>query len=499
MKKTLLPNSPVCDIDQAINVFPFALITLAKLISFAYPRLMQNLKYSAKVAFVSLLWGIMFLDRHRNPTGIAQELGKISHDRLQNLRSDSFLSATAIMMELFQFALQLMPTVAYHSTMLILDDVLIPKPYAKLIQGAYWDHDHALNIPCFGIRVVVLLYSNGILTIPVAFLVWHKKQNPMPPFAPRRHRSKNELARILVYWVYRKGLRFCVLTFDAWYSKEENLLLFNRLGIVWVTALAPNRWIRLPLATPRKNPRGKPTTHEEFTCNQLAAQYPKREHYSYYPALDLRAKAFFLELTPKLLNLKMVIVKDYVESPPFIQETAKSKKKSKKPKIKDPNRYLLTNRLDAVVAWVIYCYMKRYQIEWAFREAKQHLALGACSAREFSAVTQHIALSFLGFVCLQQLHSSHGDSLPQQVKEGLTLGEFRRQLQHLYKIRIGEIVYLVNLSEQCESPDDILTDTILHNSYNVTSDAELPAKSDKPLTHHNDANGLPLLDISIAA
>ena len=147
------------------------------------------------------------------------------------------------------------------------------------------------------------------------------------------------------------------------------------------------------------------------------------------------------------------------------------------------------------MAWVISCYMKRYQIEWAFREAKQHLALGACSAREFSAVTQHIALSFLGFVCLQQLHGS----LPQQVKEGLTLGEFRKQLQHLYKIRIGETVHLVNLSGQCESPDDILTDTILYSSYNVTSDKELPAKSDKPLTHTNDAYGLPLLDISIAA
>jgi hypothetical protein len=502
MSSKLLPNNPICNIDEAINVFPFALITSAKLISIVYPHLMQNLKYSAKVAFVSLLWGIMFLDRHRNPTGIAQELGKISHDRLQNLRSNSFLTATAIMMELFQLALQLMPAVPYHSTMLILDDVLIPKPYAKLIQGAYWDHDHALNIPCFGIRVVVLLYSNGILTIPVAFLVWHKKQNPMPPFAPRRHRSKNELARILVYWVYRKGLRFCVLTFDAWYSKEENLLLFNRLGIVWVTALAPNRWIRMPLATPRKNPRGKPSTHDKLRCNDLAARYPRSEQYSNYPALGLRAKAFFLELTPKLRNLKMVIVKDYVESPSFTQEMASTKPKAKskkKPKIKDPNRYLLTNRLDAPVAWVIRCYMKRYQIEWAFREAKQHLALGACSARKFGAVTQHIALSFLGFVCLQQLHSSYCDSLPRQVKEGLTLGEFRRQLQHLYRIRMGEIVCLVNLSEQCESPDDILTDTILYDSYNITSDTEIPVISDKHLSYTNDAYGLPLLDISTAA
>jgi len=497
MKKALLPNNPVCNIDEAINVFPFALITLAKLISFAYPRLIRNLQHSAKVAFVSLLWGITFLDKHRNPKGIAQELRSISHDRLQNRRNDSFLTATAIMMELFQFALRLMPAFPHHSTMLILDDVLIPKPYARFIQGAYWDHHHALNIPCFGIRVVVLLYSNGTLAIPVAFLVWHKKQNPMPPFAPRRYRSKNELARILVYWVYRKGLRFSVLTFDAWYSKEENLLLFNRLGIVWVTALAPNRWIRLPLPTPRKNPRGKATTYEEFTCNQLAAQYPKREQYSHYPASDLRAKAFFLELTPKLRNLKMVIVKDYVESKSFASEAALTstrgaKKKRKKPRVKDPNRYLLTNRLNAPIAWVISCYKGRYQIEWVFREAKQHLALEACSAREFSAVTQHIALSFLGFVCLQQLHGS----LPQQVKEDLTLGEFRRQLQHLYEIRIGEIVHLVNLSGQCGSPDDILTNSVLCNT---TADTELPAISDKPLTHINDANGLPLQVLSIAA
>ena len=194
------------------------------------------------------------------------------------------------MLELLQQALQLMTAVPYSQTMLILDDVLIPKPYAKCIQGAYWDHDHALDIPCFGIRVIVLVWSNGILNIPVAFLTWHKNQNPMPSFAPRRYRSKNDIARILVYWVYRKGLRFSVLTFDAWYSKEENLLLFNRLGIVWVTALAFNGHIRLPLATPRKNPRDKPTTHEKLRCEDLSAGYPRRDQYSNYPALDFRAK-----------------------------------------------------------------------------------------------------------------------------------------------------------------------------------------------------------------
>jgi len=102
---------------------------------------------------------------------------------------------------------------------------------------------------------------------------------------------------------------------------------------------------------------------------------------------------------------------------------------------------------------------------------------------DFNAVTQHISLSFLGFVCLQQLHAN----LPCEVKEGLTLGEYRRQLQELYQIRIGASVYMVNLSEQCESVDTILTDRIL---INMLSEPERPAKSDKPLTHMGQDKGV---------
>jgi len=485
MHRRLLAHEPICNLDGAIHVFPLALLTLARLIGFTYPRLMHSLQRSAQVAFISLLWGITFVDKHNNPTGIAKKLGKLSHDRLQRLRNNTFLTATVIMLELLQQALELMTAAPHSQTMLILDDVLIPKPYAKCIQGAYWDHDHALDIPCFGIRVVVLLWSNGTFAVPVAFLVWHKRQDPMPSFAPRRYRSKNELARILVYWVYRKGLRFCVLVFDTWYAKDKNLMLFTRLGIAWVTALAPNRRLRLPLETPRKNPRGKATTHEKLKCEQLSAQYPKREHYSNYPALDLRARAFAVDLTTKIRNLKLVIVKDYLRSLSFEQEAALTKKRKKR----DPNKYLLTNNLSATVAWVIWCYKRRWQIEWVFREAKQHLALGACSARKFNAVTQHIALSFLGFACLQQLHANL--PLPCEVKEDLTLGEYRRQLQQLYRVRIGESVSLVNLSEQCESVDIILSDVLSHQQH--------PAKSDKHLANLEHDKTLSHLALSFAA
>jgi len=54
MYKRLFPTE-LCNLDEAIQVFPFALIVLAKLISFTYPRLIHNLKRGTLVAFVCFL------------------------------------------------------------------------------------------------------------------------------------------------------------------------------------------------------------------------------------------------------------------------------------------------------------------------------------------------------------------------------------------------------------------------------------------------------------
>ena len=237
----------------------------------------------------------------------------------------------------------------------------------------------------------------------------------------------------------------------------------------------------MPLATPRKNPRGKPTTHEKLRCDELSARYPRRDQYSNYPALDFRAKAFGVDLTTKVSNLKLVLVRDYIKSRSFEQEAALTK--SSKHKKRHPHKYLLTNSLTASVSWIIRCYQSRWQIEWVFRESKQHFALGACSAVSFDAVMQHISFSFLGFVILQQLRID----TPCKEKNSHTLGEYRRELQQLYQIRIETSIYMVNLSEQCESVDNILTDKILNREL---SKADLQAKSDKSFAYIKDDKAL---------
>ena len=105
MNEELLPID-LCNLDEAIQVFPFAVIALAKLISFTYPRLLHNLQRGTLVALVCFLWGIAFLDKRINPCGIAGKLTKISHDRLQNIRNNIYLNATVVMLELLQQALQ---------------------------------------------------------------------------------------------------------------------------------------------------------------------------------------------------------------------------------------------------------------------------------------------------------------------------------------------------------------------------------------------------------
>ena len=273
MSQTLLPfgcAGSVCNIEEAMTVLPYALLALGQVMRVSFPPLLGALQRSTRVALVCLVWGLTFHDKQPNPSSIASRLGTLSHDRLQRLRrEDVGLSSMVLMLALVQRCLELMTSTPACATFLLLDDVFIPKPFARCIEGCYWDYNTTQKQHCFGLRLVVLFWSNGLLEIPIAFLVWHKRPatntpaskapirlkpssssrvnrpevikarevTPMPSFAPRLYRTKpapgnwgNQLARILVWWTHRKGVRADVLLFDSWYANRDNFLLFDRLA-----------------------------------------------------------------------------------------------------------------------------------------------------------------------------------------------------------------------------------------------------------------------------
>jgi CubicO group peptidase (beta-lactamase class C family) len=161
---------------------------------------------------------------------------------------------------------------------LIIDDVLLPKPFARAMALCYWDYDHNTRRNCFGQRLVLVVWSNGKLLIPLLFAFWQK--DPMrtpkkkkkargkakdPGAVPRRrtrrkrrphpkrrlrlpngvhYRTKNELAQALVWRLVRRGLPVEYVLFDNWYAAHGNFRLFERLHLKWVPRAKGNYRVR---------------------------------------------------------------------------------------------------------------------------------------------------------------------------------------------------------------------------------------------------------------
>src|SRR5260370_38406264 len=75
---------------------------------------------------------------------------------------------------------------------LVVDDVVIEKPFAKRLPWAAWTYSFAKKRKVYGCHVVLLSWSSdrtGTWRIPVAFRLWRPKRS----CAPGRYQKKTEL------------------------------------------------------------------------------------------------------------------------------------------------------------------------------------------------------------------------------------------------------------------------------------------------------------------
>jgi len=222
---------------------------------------------------------------------------------------------------------------------LIIDDVLIPKPFASKIAFCFWDHDHSLRRHTFGQRIVFIVWSNGFLTTRLLFAFWQKgPKAPQPKRRPKRgraaargrkitdfsqrgklrratykarrkalkrakrrvrlssgvhQRSKNQLARILVWKLVRRGIRAKFILFDNWYASKENLALFERLGLYWVSRTKENAKVYFQ--------------EQRLSVRSVGAQI-KKANYHYYSTVGARVRSFEVELGDRLV--RRTVIKD---------------------------------------------------------------------------------------------------------------------------------------------------------------------------------------------
>lgn len=351
-------------------------------------------------------------------TAIAASVGLVSHDGLSRLLQGLgwTLSQGACL------AVRLVQALGGDGY-LVLDDVLIPKPFARVIALCGWDYDHSLKRHVFGQRLVFVVWSNGWLVIPLLFAFWQKGPEPARPRRRRRrrvgrprkrgrpitdhsaqgrrrralkrarltaqkrrrvrlpggvhYRTKNELARALVWTVVRHGLRVRFILFDNWYFSRQNIALFERLELHWVTRVKGNAKVWLDGRC--------------LTVQQVAALVTKA-NYHYYRALGVRLRSFEVYWEGRLL--KLTVIKD--DRGPEGGRT----------------KYLLTDDRSLTNQQHVRWYRKRWVIEVFFRDAKQEVGLAGCEARTPPAVISHVVLVCVAYTFLQLLKPLAADRRP---------------------------------------------------------------------------------------
>jgi len=114
---------------------------------------------------------------------------------------------------------------------LIIDDTVVPKPFATAIEGLAWVYSSQERKPVYGFSLVLLIWTKGMLRIPLGVRLW-RRGGP----------SKIALAWELLSYVrnHLHGRPDYVL-FDAWYPSKALLKRIRDYGWYFVCRLKKNR------------------------------------------------------------------------------------------------------------------------------------------------------------------------------------------------------------------------------------------------------------------
>ncbi len=128
---------------------------------------------------------------------------------------------------------------------LVIDDTVINKSFAKVIDGLAWVFCSKEGRSVLGLNIVVLAWSNGAVTVPLAIKIW-KGGGP----------SKFDLAlELLSYARNFLKIKPKYVVFDSWYSSKKILKRLQKYDWVFYTQIKKNRLFNsIQVQRCRKNP-----------------------------------------------------------------------------------------------------------------------------------------------------------------------------------------------------------------------------------------------------
>src|SRR5919201_1929039 len=170
------------------------------------------------------LIALLYFTKVSTCSSIAEVFAEAAHDCLTRMLNGNWSGQT-----LLDLALRVLFKVV--GGYLIVDDTVVEKPYARWLEEEGWVWSSKRNKGVYGVAVVLLVWTDGQIHIPLGYRVW-KKGGP----------SKFELALEVLSYA-RNRLRCkpqCVL-FDSWYPSKVLLKRVGDYGWYFVCRLKRNR------------------------------------------------------------------------------------------------------------------------------------------------------------------------------------------------------------------------------------------------------------------
>lgn len=63
---------------------------------------------------------------------------------------------------------------AWERGFLMIDDTVLAKPFATAIESFAWVYSSPEHKPVYGLSLVLLVWTNGLLRMPLGVRLWHR-------------------------------------------------------------------------------------------------------------------------------------------------------------------------------------------------------------------------------------------------------------------------------------------------------------------------------------
>jgi putative transposase len=190
----------------------------------------------------TLVWpyltALLYYGTSTSCVALAEALQTVSHDRLTRMLQADWSGQT-----LLELAVRTL--FVWERGYLILDDTVIPKPFATAIESLAWVYSSQERKPVYGLSLVLLVWTNGTLRIPLGIRFWHTG-------GPSKYALALELLG------YARNQRRCrpeYVLFDTWYPSKVLLKRVRDYGWYFICRLKKNRrFNNQPLWAYRRHP-----------------------------------------------------------------------------------------------------------------------------------------------------------------------------------------------------------------------------------------------------